>query len=119
MAFGRCLEVDLVHTPDTGVSSYLFQLESRVTARIAIVAAPLQSVLTFYLASGTQQEIILDPTKNPYRAQWILAIVWRAGPRKGIEMEAETLQTMGETLLIVDDEPLMTELFEKYMSKRG
>jgi DNA-binding response OmpR family regulator len=34
-------------------------------------------------------------------------------------MEAETLQTMGETLLIVDDEPLMTELFEKYMSKRG
>ena len=34
-------------------------------------------------------------------------------------MEAETLQISEETLLIVDDEPLMTELFEKFMSKRG
>ena len=34
-------------------------------------------------------------------------------------MEAEMLQTCEDTLLIVDDEPLMTELFEKFMSKRG
>jgi DNA-binding response OmpR family regulator len=34
-------------------------------------------------------------------------------------MEAETLQASKDTLLIVDDEPLMTELFEKFMSKRG
>ena len=34
-------------------------------------------------------------------------------------MEATTLQTSEYTLLIVDDEPLMTELFEKLMSKRG
>lgn len=34
-------------------------------------------------------------------------------------MEAETLQTLEDTLLIVDDEPLMTELFEKFMSRRG
>ena len=34
-------------------------------------------------------------------------------------MEAETLQTLEDTLLIVDDEPLMTDLFEKFMSRRG
>jgi CheY-like chemotaxis protein len=34
-------------------------------------------------------------------------------------MEAETLQTYEHTLLIVDDEPLMTELFEKFMTRRG
>src|SRR5258706_301846 len=34
-------------------------------------------------------------------------------------MDATTLQTPDFTLLIVDDEPLMTELFEKLMSKRG
>jgi CheY-like chemotaxis protein len=34
-------------------------------------------------------------------------------------MEAKTLQASEDTLLIVDDEPLMTELFEKFMSKRG
>jgi DNA-binding response OmpR family regulator len=34
-------------------------------------------------------------------------------------MDAETLHTYEHTLLIVDDEPLMTELFEKFMSKRG
>lgn len=34
-------------------------------------------------------------------------------------MDAETLQTSPDTLLVVDDEPLMTELFEKFMSKRG
>ena len=34
-------------------------------------------------------------------------------------MDAATLQPSEDTLLIVDDEPLMTELFEKFMSKRG
>ncbi len=34
-------------------------------------------------------------------------------------MDALTHQTSEETLLIVDDEPLMTELFEKFMTKRG
>lgn len=38
---------------------------------------------------------------------------------KAKRMEAEMLQTCEDTLLIVDDEPLMTELFEKFMSKRG
>ena len=34
-------------------------------------------------------------------------------------MDALTLQISEETLLIVDDEPLMTELFETFMTKRG
>jgi len=34
-------------------------------------------------------------------------------------MDALTQQASEETLLIVDDEPLMTELFEKFMTKRG
>jgi two-component system cell cycle sensor histidine kinase/response regulator CckA len=34
-------------------------------------------------------------------------------------MEAATLLNPDYNLLIVDDEPLMTELFEKLMSKRG
>jgi CheY-like chemotaxis protein len=34
-------------------------------------------------------------------------------------MEAETLQTSQDTLLFVDDEPLMTNLFETFMGKRG
>ncbi len=34
-------------------------------------------------------------------------------------MDAPTLQTSEDVLLIVDDEPLMTELFEKYMTRRG
>ena len=34
-------------------------------------------------------------------------------------MDAATLQPSEDTVLIVDDEPLMTELFEKFMSKRG
>ena len=34
-------------------------------------------------------------------------------------MDAETLQSTGEMLMIVDDEPLMTELFEKFMTRRG
>jgi len=34
-------------------------------------------------------------------------------------MDAVTLQTPDFALLIVDDEPLMTELFEKLMFKRG
>jgi two-component system, cell cycle sensor histidine kinase and response regulator CckA len=34
-------------------------------------------------------------------------------------MEAETLQPCGDTLLFVDDDPLMTELFLKSMSKHG
>jgi DNA-binding response OmpR family regulator len=34
-------------------------------------------------------------------------------------MEAATLLNPDYSLLIVDDEPLMTELFEKLMSKRG
>lgn len=34
-------------------------------------------------------------------------------------MEAETLSNSHQTLLIVDDEPLMTELFDKFMSRRG
>jgi CheY-like chemotaxis protein len=34
-------------------------------------------------------------------------------------MDAAMLQTPDFALLIVDDEPLMTELFEKLMSKRG
>ena len=34
-------------------------------------------------------------------------------------MDAEMRQTSSETLLIVDDEPLMTDLFEKFMGKRG
>lgn len=34
-------------------------------------------------------------------------------------MDALSLQTSEETLLIVDDEPLMTELFEKFMTRRG
>ncbi len=32
-------------------------------------------------------------------------------------MDAETLRISNEKLLIVDDDPLMTELFQKYMSK--
>lgn len=34
-------------------------------------------------------------------------------------MDAETRQHSDDTLLIVDDEPLMTELFERFMGKRG
>ena len=34
-------------------------------------------------------------------------------------MEASTLQSASETLLIVDDEPLMTDLFQQFMTKRG
>ena len=34
-------------------------------------------------------------------------------------MEALTLHSALETLLIVDDEPLMTDLFQQFMTKRG
>jgi CheY-like chemotaxis protein len=34
-------------------------------------------------------------------------------------MEASTLPNHGETLMIIDDEPLMIELFKQFMSKRG
>lgn len=34
-------------------------------------------------------------------------------------MEAPTLHASTETLLVVDDEPLMTELFRQFMTKRG
>ena len=34
-------------------------------------------------------------------------------------MDATTLQVAASTLLIVDDDPLMTELFNKFMVKRG
>lgn len=34
-------------------------------------------------------------------------------------MEALTLHSASETLLIVDDEPLMTDLFQQFMTKRG
>lgn len=34
-------------------------------------------------------------------------------------MEAVTLSTPRKTLLIIDDEPLMTELFRQYMTRRG
>src|SRR5690242_16689109 len=38
--------------------------------------------------------------------------------RKAVRMDALSIQTAEDTLLIVDDEPLMTELFEKFMTKR-
>ena len=34
-------------------------------------------------------------------------------------MEASTLHSESETLLIADDEPLMTDLFQQFMTKRG
>lgn len=34
-------------------------------------------------------------------------------------MDAAMLQSSGDTLLIVDDEPLITELFDQFMTKRG
>ena len=34
-------------------------------------------------------------------------------------MEARTLQSPTETLLIVDDDPLITDLFKQYMTRRG
>lgn len=34
-------------------------------------------------------------------------------------MEASTLHPQQETLLIVDDEPLMTDLFRQFMSRQG
>ncbi|HLV81882.1 MAG TPA: response regulator [Chthonomonadaceae bacterium] len=34
-------------------------------------------------------------------------------------MEASTLPSESGTLLVVDDEPLMTELFQQYMTRRG
>ena len=34
-------------------------------------------------------------------------------------MEARTLQSPAETLLIVDDDPLITDLFRQYMTRRG
>ena len=34
-------------------------------------------------------------------------------------MEATSLQSQVDTLLIVDDEPLMTDLFRQYMTRRG
>lgn len=34
-------------------------------------------------------------------------------------MDASTLQSQCDTLLIVDDEPLMTDLFRQYMSRQG
>jgi two-component system, cell cycle sensor histidine kinase and response regulator CckA len=36
-----------------------------------------------------------------------------------MDMEASTLHPQKETLLIVDDEPLMTDLFLQYMSRQG
>lgn len=34
-------------------------------------------------------------------------------------MEAQTLQSSAEVLLIVDDDPLITDLFRQYMTRRG
>jgi two-component system cell cycle sensor histidine kinase/response regulator CckA len=34
-------------------------------------------------------------------------------------MDASTLHSAGETLLIVDDEPLITDLFKQFMTRRG
>jgi len=34
-------------------------------------------------------------------------------------MEASTLHSASETLLIVDDEPLMTDIFQQFMTRRG
>ena len=34
-------------------------------------------------------------------------------------MEARTLQPSAEVLLIVDDDPLITDLFKQYMTRRG
>ncbi len=38
---------------------------------------------------------------------------------KGESMEARTLQSPAEALLIVDDDPLITDLFLQYMTRRG